>query len=103
MYIAVVSPATPEPNCTVLALATPTWIPFLVPLVIIALSYNSRVLNAVDSPLINVTSGVPYRFVIFAKLPTSKVDTPALTVLKSLALFISLIVGAIFSISKLKI
>ena len=51
------------------------------------------------SPLINVMSGVPYRFVIFAKLPTSKVDTPALTVLKSLALLISLIVGAIFSIS----
>ena len=51
------------------------------------------------SPLINVTSGVPYKFVMFAKLPTLKVDTPALTVLKSLALLISLMVGAIFSIS----
>ena len=36
---------------------------------------------------------------MFAKLPTSKVDTPAFTVLKSLAFLISLMVGAIFSIS----
>ena len=57
-------------------------------------------MKAVDSPLIKVISGVPYIFVIFAKLPTSKVDTPAITVAKSLALFTSLIVGAIFSISK---
>ena len=37
---------------------------------------------------------------INAKFPTSKVETPAFTVSKSLALVISLIVGAIFSISK---
>ena len=37
---------------------------------------------------------------INAKFPISKVETPAFTVSKSLALLISLIVGAIFSISK---
>ena len=37
---------------------------------------------------------------INAKFPTSKVETPAFTVSKSLALLISLIVGEIFSISK---
>jgi hypothetical protein len=45
-------------------------------------------------------SGVPYTFVIYAKLPISKVVTPALTVLKSLDLLISFNVVPSFSISK---
>ena len=45
-------------------------------------------------------SGVPYTLVILRKLPTLNVVTPALTVLKSLALFISFSVVPIFSISK---
>jgi hypothetical protein len=57
-------------------------------------------LYGVVSPDIEVMSGLPYRFVIYAKLPTSKVVTPALTVLKSLDLLISFNVVPIFSISK---
>ena len=45
-------------------------------------------------------SGVPYTLVTLRKLPTLNVVTPALTVAKSLALFISLSVVPICSISK---
>jgi len=89
-------PTAPDEYSIDLARATPIKSPLAVPLVRMVSSYNSKVLNAVLSPLINVTSGVPKTFVIFAKLPKSKVDTPALTVSKSLALLISLIVGATF-------
>ena len=93
-------PAVPESYCIDLDLATPTWLPDAVPLVTVASSNKPKVLYAVVSPLTEPMSGVLYRFVIFVKLPISKVVTPALIVLKSLALFKSLNVFVIFSISK---
>ena len=63
------------------------------------MSLSSTGLKAVDSPVMRETSGVPYTFVMLTKLPTSNVDTPALTVSKVLDLFKSSTVGAIFSIS----
>ena len=92
-------PAVPDSYCIVPALATPTWLPDALPLVAVAVSNKPKVLYAVVSPLTAPISGVLYRFVIFEKLPTSNVVTPALTVLKSLALFTSINVLETFSIS----
>ena len=54
-----VEPAAPEEYSIDLALDTPIKLPLAEPLVEILSSYISTFLNAVDSPLIKVTSGVP--------------------------------------------
>ena len=79
LYTASVLPAVPESYCIDLALATPTWLPAALPLVEVMSSNKPKVLYAVVSPLTAPISGVLYRFVIFAKLPISKVVIPALT------------------------
>ena len=110
LYIASVLPCVPDLNSIVLALATPIWYPRVVvvlpgavadasPLVPVKSVYNSISLYGVVSPEISPISGEPYTFVMFTKLPTLNVDTPALTVLKALALWNVILVGAIFSTS----
>ena len=54
-----VEPTAPEKYSIDLALDTPINEPLAEPLVSILSSYISTFLNAVDSPLIKVTSGVP--------------------------------------------
>ena len=82
------------------ARATPIRLPDNSPLVAVAASNNSIFLYGVTSPATFAISGKPCRFVIRTKLPNFKLVVPELIVLKSLALLMSLIVGAIFSISK---
>ena len=57
---------------------------------VVASEYNFISLYGVVSPLTLPMSGVLYKFVILTKLPNSKLVTPALIVLTSLALFKSL-------------
>ena len=90
LYTASAVPITPETCWYVLALQIPILVPEAVPGVWISLSKKPISLNALDSPLINDTSGVPYKFLILVKLPTSKEETLAFTVSKSLDLGISI-------------
>ena len=59
LYVAVVSPPTPETNSIALARATPIRVPEELPLVAVGVSNRSICLYGVVSPLINEISGIP--------------------------------------------
>ena len=99
LYIVSARPTVPLLNSIVLARPTPILVPAEDPLVTVAVSKRDICLYAVASFETAEISGLPNTLLILTKLPTSKEVIPALTVLKSLALFISLNVGAIFSSS----
>jgi len=98
LYTASVLPDTPESYSNALARATPIGSSVDdVPLVTVPPESNLTSLYGVVSPLTLPMSGVPYKFVIRTKLPNSKLVTPALIVVKSLAFFKSLNVVPNFS------
>ena len=72
---------------------------FWVPGVLVAAENKLTFLNASTSPLTNPTSGDPYTFVTFTKLPTSNLVLNAFCVSKLLALFTSKNFVPIVSIS----